>query len=80
MGRVYLMKKDEKFLALASSFARNSTLHYKHGAVLVYHGKIVSKGCNSLRNYSKDKLIYECCSCHAEIDVIRNATKVVHRS
>jgi deoxycytidylate deaminase len=74
------MKKDEKFLALASSVAHKSTLYYKHGAVLVYHGKPVSMGYNSSRNYSKDKIIHECCSCHAEIDAIRNATKVVHRS
>jgi deoxycytidylate deaminase len=74
------MSKDEKFLALASSVAHKSTLHYKHGAVLVYHGKPISTGFNSLRNYSKDKLIYKCCACHAEIDAVRNATKVVHRS
>jgi deoxycytidylate deaminase len=74
------MKKEERFLAIASSIAHKSTMHYKHGAVLVYHGKPISYGFNSNRNYSKDKFIYKCCSCHSEIDAVRNATKVGHRS
>jgi len=74
------MKKEERFLSIASGIAHKSNMHYKHGAVLVYHGKPISYGFNSVRNYSKDKIIHNCCSCHSEIDAIRNATKVVHRS
>jgi deoxycytidylate deaminase len=74
------MRKEERFLAIASSAAHKSSMHYKHGAVLVYHGKPISVGYNSNRNYSKDQIIQKCCSCHSEIDAVRNATKVVHRS
>ena len=73
------MGKEERFLSLASAVALKSTMHYKHGAIVVYHGKPISVGYNSTRNYSKDKLITKCCSCHSEIDAIRNAIKVVHR-
>lgn len=74
------MTKEERFLSIASGIAHKSVMHYKHGAVLVYHGKPISYGYNSTRNYSKDKIIHGCCSCHSEIDAVRNATKVVHRS
>ena len=74
------MRKEERFLSLASAVAHKSMMHHKHGAVLVYHGKPISVGYNNTRNYSKDKIIHNCCSCHSEIDAVRNATKVVHRS
>ena len=74
------MKKEERFLSIASEIAHKSDMHYKHGAVLVYHGKPISFGYNSNRNYSKDHIIEKCCSCHSEIDAVRNAIKVVHRS
>lgn len=74
------MRKEERFLSMASAVAHKSVMHYKHGAILVYHGKPISVGYNSSRNYSKDNMIQKCCSCHSEIDAVRNATKVVHRS
>jgi deoxycytidylate deaminase len=74
------MRKEERFLSLASAIAHKSMMHHKHGSILVYHGKPVSVGYNSTRNYSKDNVIQKCYTCHSEIDAIRNATKVVHRS
>jgi deoxycytidylate deaminase len=74
------MRKEERFLSLASAIAHKSDMHHKHGAVLVYHGKLISVGYNNPRNYSKDNVIEKCYTCHSEIDAIRNATKVVHRS
>ncbi len=74
------MRKEERFLSLASAVAHNSVMHHKHGALLVYHGKPISVGYNSTRNYSKDSMIDQCYTCHSEIDAVRNATKVVHRS
>ena len=73
--------KHEHFLALAGRCAQQSTMYYKHGSIAVLHGKPISSGCNSQRNYSKDGIIRECCSCHAEIAAIRNAIKrkVGHR-
>jgi deoxycytidylate deaminase len=60
--------RHERFLELAQICAEKSTMHYRHGCIAVLHGKVVSKGYNSQRNYSKDGIISKCCSCHAEID------------
>jgi deoxycytidylate deaminase len=73
--------KHERFLEMAQICAEQSTMHYRHGCIAVLHGKVMAKGYNSQRNYSKDKVISNCCSCHAEVDAIRNAIKqnVGHR-
>jgi deoxycytidylate deaminase len=72
--------RHERFLEMAQTIAEKSTMHYRHGCIAVLHGKVVSKGYNSQRNYSKDGIISKCCSCHAEIDALRNALKNVgHR-
>ena len=68
------MTKDEKFIELASQYADKSSMFSRHGCVLVSQGRIVSYGVNQLRNYSKDNII-QGCSCHAEMDAIRNAIK-----
>ena len=68
------MTRDEKFIALAGKCALKSTIFSRHGCVLVVHGKPVSYGYNQLRNYSRDGLI-QGYSCHAEMDVLRNAVK-----
>jgi len=47
----------------------------KHGCVAVVNGKIVGKGYNNYRNYSRDGFMRTCCSCHAEVAAIRDATK-----
>lgn len=66
---------DEKFASIASIEANKSDLPFKHGCIAVTSGKIVAKGYNHYRTYSKDGLIKNCCSCHAEIDVIRKCLK-----
>lgn len=66
--------KDEKYIQMACSYAEKSTMFSRHGCVLVHHGKIISYGVNQLRNYSNDRII-QGCSCHAEMDAIRNANK-----
>lgn len=68
------MTKDEKFIAVAGQHAHKSSMFSRHGCVLVSQGKIISYGVNQLRNYSKDNII-QGCSCHAEMDAIRNAVK-----
>jgi deoxycytidylate deaminase len=68
------MSKDEKFIELAGQYANKSSMFSRHGCVLVSQGKAVAYGVNQLRNYSKDHLI-QGCSCHAEMDAIRNAIK-----
>ena len=73
-------QKDHRFIEIASRHAERSTMISKHGSIITYKGKMLANGCNSeLRVHSRDGLIRNCVSCHAEIDAIRNATKVVHR-
>jgi deoxycytidylate deaminase len=75
------MNREERFLSIASQCAQESTMLHRHGCIITMHGKLVATGHNHTRNYSKDGMIRNCCSCHAEVDAIRNACKlkVVHR-
>lgn len=65
---------DERFAQFAFIEAERSNLPMKHGCIAVSGGKIIAKGHNHYRTYSKDGLI-EGCSCHAEIDVMRKVLK-----
>ncbi len=66
---------DERIAYLATIEAKRSLLPMKHGCVAVSGGKIVARGYNSYRTYSKDGFIHDACSCHAEVDVIRKCIK-----
>lgn len=66
---------DEKFAGLASEEADKSELLSKHGCVAVSGGKVIAKGCNTYRTYSSDGFIKDSCSCHAEINVLRQCYK-----
>tara|TARA_B110000285_G_scaffold175383_1_gene196717 strand:+ start:247 stop:744 length:498 start_codon:yes stop_codon:yes gene_type:complete len=66
---------DERLASFATKEAWRSTLPMKHGCIAVCGGKIVAKGCNNYRTFSKDGLIENCCSCHAEVDVLRKCIK-----
>ena len=75
--------RDERFNSEACSVAMDSQMLQRHGCVAVVNGKIMGRGCNNYRNYSKDGMLTNCCSCHAEIAATRSAfknAKVVHRS
>lgn len=61
--------KDHKFLDIARNIAlENQEMKRKHGAVIVYKNKIISKGNNC--NYGH-------LSCHAEQDAIRRSKQCV---
>jgi tRNA(Arg) A34 adenosine deaminase TadA len=62
-------------MQIAGAEASKSIVAYKHGCVAVVSGKIVAKGFNNYRTYSRDGLINQTCSCHAEIDVLRKCKK-----
>lgn len=68
--------QDERFASIASLEAQKSTIPKKHGCIAVLSGKIIAKGHNSYRTYSKDGFITNCCSCHAEVDVLRKCNKI----
>jgi|TARA_B110000967_G_C18893165_1_gene568763 tRNA(Arg) A34 adenosine deaminase TadA len=65
-----------RFVNMAATEAQKSPVLYKHGCVAVVSGKVVARGHNNYRTSSKDGLIGNNCSCHAEIDVLRKCMKL----
>lgn len=68
-------QNDERFVSVAAIEARKSHVRARLGCVAVSSGKVVAKGFNTYRTYSKDGMINKACSCHAEIDVLRKCLK-----
>ena len=66
---------DMKYIHIAIDEATKSKVLHRHGCVAVLSGKVIARGYNKYRTYSKDGLIHENCSCHAEIDVLRKCRK-----
>lgn len=75
-----LSNKDAGFLKLAENIASSSSLHYKHGAVIVKGGSVISTGINKFKNHPSVIMdvqkIHEVCHTHAEIDALRKAGNV----
>ena len=67
--------KDIRYMDIASGEAHKSLVTYKHGCIAVVSGKIVARGFNNYRTYSRDGMIQNTCSCHAEISVLRKCIK-----
>lgn len=71
---------DLRYMDMAMSAALNSRMSRAHlGCVAVASGRVVSRGCNSYRTQSRDGLITGC-SCHAEIEALRGATRHCNRT
>lgn len=68
----YISKKDISLASYAYHEAEKSPCLMKHGCVATVNGKIIGRGHNHYRTNSKDRIIHKMCSCHAEIDTIRN--------
>tara|TARA_Y100000022_G_scaffold130738_1_gene113400 strand:- start:4712 stop:5170 length:459 start_codon:yes stop_codon:yes gene_type:complete len=66
---------DARYLSIAAEEAEKSIACYRVGCVAVSSGKIVARGYNSARTYSKDGMIGDSLSCHAEIDVLRKCLR-----
>ena len=58
---------DARYLSMAAEEAEKSIACYRVGCVAVSSGKILVRGHNSARTYSKDGMIGDSLSCHAEI-------------
>ena len=71
--------RDERFASIALDEADKSTMLHNHGCVAVIGGRIMAKGFNSDRCYSSDGFLNNTCSCHAEIDVIRQLDKILKK-
>lgn len=66
---------DQRLASFALHESHKSPLNYRIGCIACVSGKIVARGHNHYRTYSKDGLIDKTCSCHAEIDVLRKCLK-----
>ena len=61
-------------MKLASNLALSSDCNFKHGAVIVRGGSVISTGINRFKNHPKivsPEHIKKHCSIHAEVDAIR---------
>ena len=70
-----LSNADSRYMELAMEEATKSPISYQLGCIAVVSGKIAARGFNHYRTYSKDGMIGDSCSCHAEIDVLRKCLK-----
>jgi len=75
MGGSDCSNNDNRYTNIALDEAHKSCVTFRHGCVAVASGKVVARGYNNYRTYSKDGLIGSSCSCHAEIDVLRKCLK-----
>ena len=66
---------DARYLSIAAEEAEKSVACYRVGCVAVSSGKILARGHNNARTYSKDGMIGDSLSCHAEIDVLRKCLR-----
>ena len=65
-----LTGKMESIFSLCLEEASKSNLLFRHGCIATYGGKIMCKGCNTTTS-STDNFIKNSCTCHAEINVLR---------
>lgn len=71
-----LSKSEMRYLDIAANLAMSSSVNkYKHGAVIVRGGRIISTGINKFKNhpmvFNDVKLIKQSAHVHAEIDAMR---------
>jgi deoxycytidylate deaminase len=73
-------KSEERYLAIAANLARSSQVRrYKHGAIIVRGGRIISTGINKVRNHpqvlnnNKEDIIADA-HIHAEVDAIKKVS------
>tara|TARA_B100000482_G_scaffold146196_1_gene108417 strand:- start:124 stop:390 length:267 start_codon:yes stop_codon:yes gene_type:complete len=67
-----LSNNDMRYIMYAADEAAKSPVLMRHGSVAVANGKIMGRGYNHYRSYSKDMFINNSCTCHAEIACLRN--------
>ena len=66
----HISLSDFKLLSAAVEQAQKSPVLMRHGCVATKNGKIVARGFNHYRTFSRDSIINNTCTCHAECDVI----------
>ena len=61
---------DCKMINIAINVAKESPVLMKHGCVAYKNGRVIASGFNNYRTYSKEGIISNTCSCHAECCVL----------
>lgn len=64
--------KSERFLEKATGVALTSECRFKHGAIVVHHGKVLATSPNINKNNPKN-VDPQHCSIHAEVRALRKA-------
>lgn len=72
--------QDRHFIQVAQDEALKSPCLMQHGAVAVAGGKIIGRGYNHYRNQTSDGVVTNSCTCHAEMDAVRDVLRTVDRS
>lgn len=67
--------KDQRYMELAIREAYKSEMYTRHGCIIVVNGKVIGRGHNNYRTVFEDNFVEGTCSCHAEMDALRNAFK-----
>lgn len=68
--------KDQRYMDLAIREAYKSVMYTRHGCVIVVNGKVIGRGHNNYRTVYEDNFVEGTCSCHAEMDALRNAFRL----
>ena len=68
---------DERLASFAAEESSKSTMSQRHGCIAVINGKIFARGYNSYYKSSLNER--ECCSCHAEQDVLKQCIKYIKK-
>ncbi len=76
----YVTKQDQDFMQFAQDEALKSPCNMRHGAVAVVKGHIIGRGYNHYRSTTRDGLVRDSCTCHAEMAAIRQAFHQVDKS
>lgn len=69
--------KCERIANFAIEEAMNSPLYMRVGCVATLNGKVIARGHNNYRTFSKDGIIENTMSCHAECAVLHNLKKTI---
>lgn len=76
--RKELSKKEKRFLQKALELSELSSCHFKHGAIIVRNGNVVSVGINYLINdpyFLEDSVAAEHAAVHAEVAALNSCRK-----
>lgn len=76
-----LSTKKDKILSQCLSLATDSDMLFQHGCIATLGGKIVARGNNTNKNYTKnDTFLKNRCTCHAEVNVLRQIYHKLRRN